>query len=134
MLDEPVAERRAKERGVAASLEEGATGALEKWGAIGVGLAVPLVCYSANMVRRRRSPALSVAGALAVLAGGFMMREAILRAGNRSARRPADYFRFTQPEVTAEVAAGRPPPRRVLDAREQPRATMRGLYGERVVR
>jgi formate-dependent nitrite reductase membrane component NrfD len=33
-------------------------------------------------------------GAIAVLAGAFLLRHAILRAGNRSALRPRDYFRL----------------------------------------
>jgi protein NrfD len=37
-------------------------------------------------------------GAIAVLAGAFLLRHAILRAGNQSARRPRDYFRLAQPQ------------------------------------
>jgi formate-dependent nitrite reductase membrane component NrfD len=35
--------------------------------------------------------------AVAVLASAFLLRHAILRAGNRSAQRPRDYFRLAQP-------------------------------------
>jgi formate-dependent nitrite reductase membrane component NrfD len=35
--------------------------------------------------------------AVAVLASAFLLRHAILRAGNRSAHRPRDYFRLAQP-------------------------------------
>jgi formate-dependent nitrite reductase membrane component NrfD len=35
--------------------------------------------------------------AVAVLAGAFLLRHAILRAGNRSAQRPRDYFRLARP-------------------------------------
>ena len=31
----------------------------------------------------------------AVLAGGFLLRHVLLRAGNSSAKRPKDYFRLT---------------------------------------
>jgi formate-dependent nitrite reductase membrane component NrfD len=37
-------------------------------------------------------------GAIAVLAGAFLLRHAILRVGNRSAQRPRDYFRLAQPQ------------------------------------
>jgi formate-dependent nitrite reductase membrane component NrfD len=65
--------------------------------ALTVAAAVPLACCGANLLRRRRSPALSALGAFAVLAGGMAMRHAVLEAGNVSATRPEDYFRFTQP-------------------------------------
>jgi formate-dependent nitrite reductase membrane component NrfD len=32
---------------------------------------------------------------LAVLAGGFLLRHLLMRAGNVSAKRPKDYFRLT---------------------------------------
>jgi formate-dependent nitrite reductase membrane component NrfD len=35
--------------------------------------------------------------AVAVLVGAFLLRHAILRAGNRSAQRPRDYFRLARP-------------------------------------
>ncbi|PWC35960.1 NrfD/PsrC family molybdoenzyme membrane anchor subunit [Azospirillum sp. TSO35-2] len=81
---------------VAAPLEQGALGAVHKIGAIAVGAGIPLVCHAINAGRRRPSAALSVLGSLAVLAGGMALRTAILRAGNRSAERPADYFRFAR--------------------------------------
>jgi hypothetical protein len=62
--------------------------------ALGAGL--PLAGYGLNLVRQRRSPGLSIAASLAVLAGGMLMRQAVLRAGQRSAERPREYFRLTQ--------------------------------------
>jgi formate-dependent nitrite reductase membrane component NrfD len=106
-----IATRGARARGVAAPSEESATGALEKWGAVTIGVGAPLLCFALNATRRRRSPALSLLGSLAVLAGGAMMRHAVLQAGNRSARRPAEYFRFTQPRITAEMTRRARPPR-----------------------
>lgn len=35
--------------------------------------------------------------ATGVIAGGFLLRHLLLRAGNRSAEQPRDYFRFTRP-------------------------------------
>lgn len=37
------------------------------------------------------------ASAVAVLAGAFLLRHLVLRAGNESAKRPRDYFRFARP-------------------------------------
>jgi protein NrfD len=37
------------------------------------------------------------ASAVAVLAGAFLLRHLVLRAGNESAKRPRDYFRFSRP-------------------------------------
>jgi hypothetical protein len=35
-----------------------------------------------------------LAASLAILTGGFLLRHVLLRAGNASAERPRDYFRF----------------------------------------
>jgi formate-dependent nitrite reductase membrane component NrfD len=45
----------------------------------------------------RRSAKFGTAAAVAVLAGAFLLRHAILRAGNRSSQRPRDYFRLARP-------------------------------------
>jgi protein NrfD len=97
------AERRYRERGVAAPLEEGRWAAVDKLGALAIGAALPLACHAVNAATGRRSPGLSVAASLAVLAGGLMMRQAIMEAGNESAQRPRDYFRFTQPAAGAAL-------------------------------
>lgn len=86
-----------REEGVAGPLEEAPWRAVHRVGALAVGAAVPMACYSASLVLRQNSRRLSLLASLAVLAGGMMMRAAILRAGNRSAQRPEDYFRFTRP-------------------------------------
>jgi len=49
-----------------------------------------------SAAEERRKAAFGKASAVAVLAGAFLLRHLILRAGNRSAERPRDYFRFTQ--------------------------------------
>ena len=95
------AERRYREVGVEAPLESGTWGAVDKGGALALGVALPLACFAFNLVRGRRSRGASAAAALAVLAGGMMMRHAILEAGNDSANRPRDYFRFTRPRAHA---------------------------------
>ncbi len=81
---------------VAEPIEHGTLGVVDKIGAMAVGAAIPLVCHAVNAGRRRPSAALSVLGSLAILTGGMALRTAILRAGNRSAERPTDYFRFAQ--------------------------------------
>ena len=45
----------------------------------------------------RRAVRFGKASALAVLAGAFLLRHLVLRAGNQSAKRPRDHFRFSQP-------------------------------------
>jgi protein NrfD len=45
----------------------------------------------------RRAARFGKASAVAVLAGAFLLRHLVLRAGNESAKRPRDHFRFSQP-------------------------------------
>jgi protein NrfD len=47
--------------------------------------------------RTRPAVRFGKASAVAVLAGAFLLRHLVLRAGNESAKRPRDYFRFSQP-------------------------------------
>ncbi len=73
--------------------------------------ALPLAAYAANRLSGGRAPAAAVAGSLAVLAGGWFVRNAILRTGKASARRPEAAFRFARPE---HLVAGDRQPRRRL--------------------
>jgi formate-dependent nitrite reductase membrane component NrfD len=66
-------------------------------GAVGLGVVVPLVIHGVQALTGRRSRTASTVAAVSALAGGFLLRAAVLFAGNRSARRPADYFHFTRP-------------------------------------
>ncbi len=61
-----------------------------------IGGAVPLAAYATYRLTRKRSPGLAILGAAAIIAGGFLSRHATMRAGERSAERPRDYFRFAQ--------------------------------------
>lgn len=61
----------------------------------------PLAGYAINRGLRGRAPAAAVAGSLAVLAGGWMVRHAILRTGKSAAMRPDAAFRLAQPENLA---------------------------------
>jgi protein NrfD len=89
-------ERTQRARGIGRPLRQGGWGAAHTLGAIGLGAGLPLACYGVNLVRRRRSRALSIAASLAVLAGGMIMRHAVLHAGQQSAKRPGEYFRLTR--------------------------------------
>jgi len=91
-----LAERRHHEVGVGETLREGPVGTSYKAGALALGLGVPLACHTINALKKRPSRGLSVLGSLALLAGGMVMRQAIFEAGNKSAKRPDDYFRLTQ--------------------------------------
>jgi protein NrfD len=83
-----------------------------KAGALVLGLGVPLACHTINALKKRPSRGLSVLGSLALLAGGMAMRQAIFQAGNKSAERPEDYFRLTQPQ-TGSIPSESNPRRRV---------------------
>ena len=47
--------------------------------------------------QNRRAARFGKASAVAVLAGAFLLRHLVLRAGNESAKRPRDHFRFSRP-------------------------------------
>lgn len=55
--------------------------------------AAPLAAYAVSRVSGRGAPA-AVAGSLAVLAGGWLVRDAVLRTGKESARNPGAAFRL----------------------------------------
>lgn len=96
-----LADRRYREQGVDGVLEESPWKQVHTAGALGLAAAVPIVCHGLNLAAGQRSRGLSVLGSLAILAGSAAMRHTMLRAGNLSAKRPADYFRMTQPPVPA---------------------------------
>jgi formate-dependent nitrite reductase membrane component NrfD len=59
--------------------------------------AAPLLAAALPSRKDKTEPprrARSLWAPLAVLAGSFLLRHLVLQAGNRSARRPRDYFRF----------------------------------------
>ncbi|HET6466773.1 MAG TPA: NrfD/PsrC family molybdoenzyme membrane anchor subunit [Geminicoccaceae bacterium] len=99
-------EREYRAEGVDGPLRDTAWGAVDKVGAIAIGTAVPLACYALSLRSRdrRRARGLSIAASLAVLAGGMMLRQAVLHAGMDSARRPDDYFRLARPENLPRAA------------------------------
>lgn len=69
---------------------------LYRGGALGLGIVLPLVLHTINLFRKREARALTVLAASATIAGGLAQRAVVVMAGNESATRPEDYFRFTQ--------------------------------------
>jgi protein NrfD len=92
-------ERRWRRAGVAGALESPRFATAYRGGAQGLGMVLPLALHASGLTARSRR--LSVLGALATLAGGLALRATLVFGGNSSARRPRDYFRFTQPAADA---------------------------------
>ncbi|HSK40632.1 MAG TPA: NrfD/PsrC family molybdoenzyme membrane anchor subunit, partial [Arenibaculum sp.] len=101
-----LADRRYCEQGVGGVLEEPPWKQVHTAGSLGLAAAVPILCHGLNLAAGQRSRGLSVLGSLAILVGSAAMRHTMLRAGNLSAKRPADYFRMTQPPVPAGIGSG----------------------------
>ncbi len=66
-------------------------------GVLGLGILTPLVVHAAEATRGRVPRALTTVAALGTLVGGFLMRAVFIFGGARSAERPQDYFRMTDP-------------------------------------
>lgn len=64
-------------------------------GALQLGILLPLTIHIVQVLTGRRSRWLSGLASASTLAGGFAQRAALTFAGNASAERPRDYFRFT---------------------------------------
>jgi protein NrfD len=90
------AETAWRTEGVDAPLRHPGRSAALYVGVLAVGVAVPLAVHAAEVVTGRRSRFGSLLAAAATLAGGFLLREIIVAAGNESADRPQDYFHFTR--------------------------------------
>lgn len=93
-----LAKHQRQAQGVDAPLSHG-TWAWSYRAALVLGIGVPLACHGLNLMRpaSRRSERLSIAGSLATLAGGALLRHTLLRAGMDSAKDPALYLHQTQP-------------------------------------
>jgi formate-dependent nitrite reductase membrane component NrfD len=89
---------RLRERGVDGALHETGWGAAYDIGVVALGAGLPLLHHGAReLAHSKRAPSSTVVIPLIVLAGEFLLRHLLLQAGNSSARRPRDYFRFTGP-------------------------------------
>ena len=84
-------------RGVDAALE-GKWGRAEKIGATGLGTMLPLGLQAISLATGRKRPgSTSDLACLAAIAGSYLLRVAMMQAGNVSANRPDISFRFSQP-------------------------------------
>ena len=91
-------DRRWQQAGVATPVQQEPLATAYRVGFQGLGILVPLAIHGVSVLTGRRSRRWSVAAALATLAGGYLLRTIIVRAGNTSAQRPRDYFSITQPQ------------------------------------
>ncbi len=85
----------------ATGIEEGRSGPwgrIERYGATGLGVLLPIGLLGAARMAGRRPGRLSTAAEVAALAGSAVMRTAVLGAGAESARRPEISMRFAQPD------------------------------------
>jgi hypothetical protein len=82
--------------GVNGPLQETPWGPIYLFGVLLFGNVAPLVLYILINLYGESTGVLALAASVCVLCGGFLMRGAVLLAGNESARRPQDYLRFTQ--------------------------------------
>jgi formate-dependent nitrite reductase membrane component NrfD len=87
--------QRFREQGVDCALNETGWGLAYDFGVTALGAAVPMLHHIESVSEPERAPRRAMTISLAVLAGGFLLRHVLLRAGNTSAKRPKDYFRLT---------------------------------------
>jgi protein NrfD len=80
--------------GVISPLRKLPWGAVHLIGAQVFGVGVPIVLFILGVLAGPGAITLFLLASLCVLAGGLLMRGTIVLAGNESARRPVDYFRF----------------------------------------
>ncbi|MBV9538410.1 MAG: polysulfide reductase NrfD [Acidisphaera sp.] len=93
-----LAARRAYARRGISAAADSRPAAVERLGADAVGVALPVALkLAAGMIGPRGAP-LSSLGSLAILAGTLTLRVGVMAAGDESARRPQDSFRFAQPQ------------------------------------
>lgn len=67
-------------------------------GVFGLGILGPLGVHLAQLFQRRESRRTTTLAAVATLVGGFLLRAIFIFGGRKSAYRPQDYFRFTEPK------------------------------------
>jgi protein NrfD len=89
------ARKRYRAVGVDRALREGKWAVLDKIGATGIGMLLPLGCHAFQRFGRQNGKA-AVAAAIGILVGSLMMRASIMYAGQSSASSGPDYFRFTE--------------------------------------
>jgi formate-dependent nitrite reductase membrane component NrfD len=87
-------ERRWRRLGLGGVLAERDLALAYRGGAQALGSVIPAIVH-ASPLRHARSA--STLASIATLVGGLTLRAVLVFAGNRSAQRPRDYLRFTQP-------------------------------------
>jgi protein NrfD len=86
---------RFREQGVDGALHATGLGAAYDIGVVALGAGLPLLHHGAReLAHSKPAPKSTVVIPLIVLAGGLLLRQLLLRAGNISAGRPRDYFHF----------------------------------------
>lgn len=94
------------EKEVDETLHETGWGAVYDFGVVVLGAGVPLLHQGARELDgSEQPPRARLLVPLMVLAGGFLLRHLLLQAGNASAKRPKEYFRFAS---TARPTLPRP--------------------------
>ncbi len=96
-------ERNWRQKRTAAPLRKPPLASAWRAGVLGLGILTPLLVHANQAARGEESRRMSALAALATLMGGVILRAVFVFGGNESARRPEDYFRFTQPEVRAKL-------------------------------
>ncbi|MGA7260527.1 MAG: hypothetical protein WA709_06430 [Stellaceae bacterium] len=76
------------------ALNESGWGLAYDLGITALGSGAPMLHHAESIMEPKRPPRPAMVIPLAVLAGGFLLRHMLLRAGNLSAKRPKDYFRL----------------------------------------
>ena len=104
-----MANRRVHARGVRGSIDRPGTGDLGTAGVLALGCVLPIALHLAHRAGGRSSGALSVLASLGILAGTYVAKSSVIRAGNESADRPRDYFRFASPDNLPPLEAARDP-------------------------
>ncbi|MCC6179082.1 MAG: polysulfide reductase NrfD [Chloroflexi bacterium] len=99
-----VVERDWRRRGISGPVDEMPLGIVYRGGAMGGGMLVPLALNAAETALGGRPGLLATFASLGALGGGFAERVTLVFGGNRSARRPTDYLRVTQPDGAAGPA------------------------------
>lgn len=92
-----VAEAERRELGVAETVEEEPEHRRLEAADLLLSGGLPLAAYALDRLPGGRGGAAAVIGSLAVLAGGWLVRDALLNAGHASTRRPEAGFRLARP-------------------------------------
>jgi formate-dependent nitrite reductase membrane component NrfD len=89
-------EREWRKEGNLGPADKPPLGIAYRGGVLGLGITAPLALHSAEALMAKPAQALTVLSAVSALIGGFILRAVFVLGGNESARRPEEYFRFTE--------------------------------------